>query len=71
MTIEENLKRLRHEYTKLGFTVSEISKFNLATDTLTFHKLHSPAVALFVSEFLEEALSQTETMNFIRQELSE
>lgn len=66
ITIEENLKRLKDRYTELGFDIQEITKYNLATDSLTFHKRNSPAVVSFVSEFLEEALVQQESMNTIK-----
>ena len=70
ITIEENLKRLKEKYTELGFAVAEISRFNLASDTLSFHKRGSPAIVSFVSEFLEEALTQTDSMESIKQEVS-
>lgn len=69
---ERNLTRLREKYVELGFYVKDISKFNIASNTLSFHKFGSPAIVSFVEEFLEEALQGDQTpIQFIRQELME
>lgn len=69
---EQTLNLLRDKYIELGFHVQEVSKFNLASNTLSFHKLGSPAIVSFVEEFLEEALqADKQAVEFIRQELME